>query len=96
VLVLQPAERPARDAGRCGFESRRAHPAPDEMHNRVAGLSASLAQLDKAQLACTEKVAGSSPAGGSDPRACAFVAPVVERARGMGEGDGSNPSEGST
>jgi hypothetical protein len=29
VLVLQLVERPVRDAGRCGFESRRAHRARD-------------------------------------------------------------------
>jgi hypothetical protein len=39
VLVLQLVERPARDAGRCGFESRRAHRARDGPAARSQGFS---------------------------------------------------------
>ena len=56
VLVLQLAERPARDAGRCGFDSRRAHEGARRSGSwtvlgrfRAASRArfASLAQLDK-------------------------------------------------
>lgn len=56
VLVLQLVERPARDAGRCGFESRRAHEGARRSGRwtvlgrfRAASRArpASLAQLDK-------------------------------------------------
>jgi hypothetical protein len=97
VLVLQLVERPARDAGRCGFESRRAHPARDKTDGLVAGLSASLAQLDKRSSPVPRRLPVRARQEAQTPSVhCAFVAPVVERARGKGEGDGSSPSEGST